>query len=63
VFRNRVYAEELVRQLREKGYSVTLTEGSLLRVLVGPATSRADAERLVAKLRASGFEAIVTSTP
>ncbi len=51
-----------MRQLREKGYSVTLTEGSLLRVVVGQATSRADAERLAGKLRANGFEAIVTST-
>jgi cell division septation protein DedD len=57
-----VYAEDLVRQLREKGYNVTLAQGSLLRVYVGPATSRADAERLAAKLRAGGFEAIVVST-
>ena len=50
-----------MRQLRQKGYDVTLREGSLLQVLVGPATSRAEADRLVAKLRASGFEAIVTA--
>jgi cell division septation protein DedD len=57
-----VYAEDLMRQLREKGYSVTLGQGSLLHVYVGPAASRADAERLAAKLRAGGFEAIVVST-
>lgn len=56
-----MYAEDLMRQLREKGYNVTLAQGSLLRVYVGTATSRADAERLAAKLRAGGFEAIVVS--
>lgn len=61
MFRNRVYAQDLVKQLRQKGYDVTLVEGSLLRVLVGPATGRAEAERLAAKLRATGFEAIVTA--
>ena len=62
MFRNRVYAEDLMRQLRDKGYIVTLAQGSLLRVYVGPETSRADAERLVTNLRSGGFEAIVVPT-
>lgn len=52
-----------MRQLRGKGYSPTLVEGSLLRVIVGSSTSRTDAERLAAKLRAGGFEAIVVPSP
>jgi cell division septation protein DedD len=58
-FRQRAYADELVKQLLAKGYTVTLVVGPLLRVWVGWAMSRAAAERLAANLRSNGFEALV----
>ena len=39
-FRNREYADDLVRQLRAKGYMVTFGEGALIRVWVGPPLSQ-----------------------
>jgi cell division septation protein DedD len=48
-----------MQELRARGYTVTLVEESLLRVWVGPAMSRAAAERLAANLRSMGFEAIL----
>ncbi len=55
-FKNREYADDLVRQLRSNGYTVTLVEGPLFHVWVGPPMSRAAAERLASNLRANGFE-------
>jgi cell division septation protein DedD len=60
VFRNREYADDLVRQLRTNGYTVTLVEGPLLRVWVGPPMSQQAAERLAANLRLNGFEAALS---
>jgi DedD protein len=58
-FKQRQYADTLMQELRARGYTVTLVEDSLLRVWVGPAMSRAAAERLAANLRSIGFEAIL----
>jgi cell division septation protein DedD len=58
-FKQREYADTLIRQLRANGYSVTLVEEPLLRVWVGPAMSRPAAERVAANLRSSGFEAFL----
>lgn len=60
-FKNREYADDLVRQLRANGYTVTVSEGSLVHVYVGPAMSRAAAERLAENLRSNGFEAAINS--
>jgi cell division septation protein DedD len=59
-FKQRGYADTLIRQLRANGYTVTLVEESMLRVWVGPAMSRTAAERLAANLRSIGFEAFLT---
>jgi SPOR domain len=61
-FRSREYADDLVRQLRTKGYTVTLVEGSLIRVRVGPPMSQQAAERLAANLRLHRFEATLIPT-
>jgi cell division septation protein DedD len=58
-FRNAAYADDLARQLRADGYHVTIVKQELIRVWVGPAMSRAAAERLAANLRANGFEALL----
>ncbi len=59
-FKQREYADILIRQLRANGYTVTLAEGPLLRVWVGPAMSHPAAVRLAANLRSQGFEAFLT---
>jgi cell division septation protein DedD len=59
-FRQRKYADELVQQLRARGYAATMVEGPLFRVRVGPAMNRAAAEQLAATLRSKGFEAMLT---
>jgi len=60
-FRNRAYADDLVRQLRAHEYTVTLAEGPLIRVWVGPPMSREAAERVATKLRLNGFEAMLSA--
>ena len=50
-------AEDRVRRLRSRGYTVTLVDGEPYRVLVGGYLDRAAAERLVAHVRADGFDA------
>jgi cell division septation protein DedD len=59
-FKQREFADAVSRQLRANGYMVTLVEGALLRVWVGPAMSRTDAEHLAASLRSNGFEAFLS---
>ncbi len=59
-FRNRAYADDLARQLRAHGDTVTLGEGPLIRVRVGPPMSRGMAERFAANLRLNGFEAMLS---
>jgi len=59
-FRNREYADELVRHLQAHGYSVMLVEVPLIRVWVGQPMNRGAAEELAANLRRNGFEAFLT---
>lgn len=60
VFGDRDNAATLVKQLRDRGYAVTLVEGPPFRVWVGGYLDRATADRLAANLQAAGFEATVT---
>jgi len=50
-------AQDRVRRLRSHGYTVTLVDGDPYRVLVGGYLDRPAAERLMARVRADGFEA------
>jgi cell division septation protein DedD len=59
-FGDRDGAVSLVRQLRDRGYAVTLVEGPPYRVWVGGYLDRTTAERLAANLQAEGFEASLT---
>ncbi len=59
-FKQRESADTVIRQLRANGYTVTLKEGALLRVWVGPAMDRTAGERLAAKLRSNGFDAFLS---
>ncbi|HET9001165.1 MAG TPA: SPOR domain-containing protein [bacterium] len=59
-FKQRESADAVIRQLRANGYTVTLVEGALLRVWVGPAMSRTGAEQLAATLRSKGFETFLS---
>ncbi len=59
-FKQRESADAVTRQLRANGYTVTLVEGALLRVWVGPAMSRTAAEQLAASLRSNGFEVFLS---
>jgi cell division septation protein DedD len=59
-FKNREYADDLVRRLRAHGYTVALVKGPLIRVWVGPPMSQEAAERFAAHLRLNGFEAILS---
>jgi len=61
VFDDRVLAEVLVRQLRTRGYAVTIVEGPPYRVWVGGYFDRGTAERLAGNLRAAGFDATLTA--
>jgi cell division septation protein DedD len=60
VFNDRDGAAALVRQLRDRGYAVTLVEGPPYRVWVGGYLDRLTAERLAANLLAAGFNAALT---
>jgi hypothetical protein len=62
-FRTRAYAEDLVQRLQAHGYTVTLTEGLLIRVRVGNSMSRGAGERLATELRSKGFDAIIRPAP
>jgi cell division septation protein DedD len=59
-FTDRDGAVALVRQLRDRGYAVTLVEGPPYRIWVGGYLDRATAERLAANLQAEGFETSLT---
>lgn len=59
-YKQRESADAVIRQLRANGYTVTLVEGALLRVWVGPAMSRTGAEQLAATLRSKGFETFLS---
>ena len=59
-FKQRESADAVIRQLRANGYTVTLVDGALLRVWVGPAMSRTGAEQLAATLRSNGFEVFLS---
>ena len=61
VFDDRVLAEVLVRQLRARGYAVTIIDGPPYRVWVGGYFDRATAERLAGNLRAAGFDVTLTA--
>ena len=61
VFDDRVLAEVLVRQLRNRGYAVAIIEGPPYRVWVGGYFDRATAERLAGNLRSAGFDATLTA--
>ena len=61
VFASRENAERLAKQVKGKGYSVTVNETSgngkrLFRVRVGPEADRPSADALRAKLRSAGFK-------
>jgi cell division protein FtsN len=60
-FGDRDSAVSLVKQLRDRGYAVTLVEGPPYRVWVGGYLDRATAERLAANLQAAGFDATLTT--
>jgi DedD protein len=67
-FASRTNAERLVRELKAKGYAAFLTESAigarkLYRVRVGPASDRATAQALAAKLRAAGHPGSLTAHP
>jgi cell division protein FtsN len=55
-FTRREYADDLIRQLRAKGYTATIVDGPFIRVWVGPPLSRSAALRLAGNLQANGFE-------
>lgn len=59
-FGDRDSAASLVRQLRDRGYAVTLVEGPPYRIWVGGYLDQTTAERLAANLQAAGFEASLT---
>jgi cell division septation protein DedD len=66
VFANRENAERLAKQVKGKGYPVVVNETSgsgkrLYRVRVGPASDRAAANALNAKLRAAGHPGSVVA--
>jgi DedD protein len=68
VFASRENAERLARQVKGKGYTVSVNETSasgkrLYRVRVGPEASRPAAEALHAKLRAAGHTGQVVAWP
>lgn len=63
-FRQQATLDEMVARLRRAGYeprAVRVPANDLLRVRVGNFTSREEAARLVARLRADGFDALVAS--
>lgn len=57
-FAHRANAERLAKQLRARGFQVSVSRGSagrrLYRVRAGPTRERADAEQLALRLRATG---------
>lgn len=61
-FNVREYADDLVRQLRARGYPAAIVDaptGPPHRVWIGGILDRTDADRLVNRLQGDGFEAIV----
>jgi DedD protein len=65
-FASRANAERLAQQLKGKGFKASVSESSgggrkLYRVRAGPATDRATADELAAKLRAAGQTGAVVS--
>jgi DedD protein len=67
VFASRDNAERLAKQVKGKGYSVTVNESSgakrLYRVRVGPEKDRGSADALKARLRAAGHAGTVVPYP
>jgi DedD protein len=68
VFASRDNAERLAKQVKGKGYTVSVNETSgngkrLYRVRVGPEATRAAAVELGAKLRAAGHTGAVVAWP
>ena len=67
VFSNKASADRLARELRQKKFTVVVTqlEGAkpLHRVRVGPAADRKAAEALAKRLAAAGHKGSVVSTP
>lgn len=68
MFASRENAERLARQVKGKGYTVSVNETSgnskrLYRVRVGPEATKPDAAQLGAKLRAAGHPGTVVSWP
>ncbi len=67
VFSNKASADRLARELRQKKFTVVVTqlEGAkpLHRVRVGPAVDRKAAEALAKRLAAAGHKGSVVSTP
>ena len=55
-FKRREYADDLIRQLRAKGYTASIVDGPFIRVWVGPPMSRSAAEQLAGNLQGNGFE-------
>ncbi len=67
VFSNKASADRLARELRQKKFTVVVTQldgaKPLHRVRVGPATDRKAAEALAKRLAAAGHKGSVVSTP
>ncbi len=55
-FKRRENADDLIRQLKAKGYTASIVDGPFIRVWVGPPMSRSAAEQLAGNLQANGFE-------
>ncbi len=59
-FSKRSNADNLVKELKKKGYdAIVVKQGNLYKVQTGAFSKRENADKLVAKLRRDGFEAIV----
>ena len=57
-FNQRAHAEELVSRLLAHGFKATVVEGRPYRVWIAGALERPASQRIVAELRAAGFEAL-----
>jgi len=58
-FNQRAHAEELVSRLLAHGFKATVVEGRPYRVWIEGVLERPAAQRIVAELRAAGFEALL----
>ena len=58
-FNQRAHAEELVSRLLAHGFKATVVQGRPNRVWIVGALERPAAQRIVAELRAAGFEALL----